>query len=101
MLLLHTLPQKTCKQSIYYLAEGAVQWFVLSHELIQEHFKRVDPHFDRRLPPVPLLLTHGLLQDVLKQSVQVFVADTLPIIHLRRKTAGSQEESTWQDSDLD
>lgn len=69
-----------------YPAERAVQGFVLSHELIQEDFKGVDPHCDGRLPPVPLLLSHGLLQDVLKQSVEVFVADTLTIIHLRRGT---------------
>lgn len=75
-----------------YLAECAVQRFVLSHELIQENFKGVDPHCDRRLSPVPLLLPHGLLQDVLKQSVEVFVADTLTVVHLGRKTAGSQEE---------
>lgn len=68
-----------------YLAECAVQRFVLSHELIQENFKGVDPHLDRRLTPVPLLLSHGLLQDVLKQSVEVFVADTLTVIHLGRK----------------
>ncbi len=75
-----------------YPGQCAVQRFVLRHELIQENFKGVDPHCDRRLSPVPLLLPHGLLQDVFKQGVQVFVADTFPIIHLGRKTAVSQEE---------
>lgn len=76
----------------FYLAECAVQRFVLSHELIEENLKGVDPHCDRRLSPVPLLLSHGLLQDVLKQSVEVFVADTLTVVHLGRKTMGSQGE---------
>lgn len=64
--------------------------FVLSHELIQENFKGVDPNFDRRLIPVPLLMFHRLLQDVLKQSVEVFVADALPIIHLGSAMIESQ-----------
>lgn len=59
-----------------------VQRFVFSHELIEENLEGVDPNFHWRLPPVPLLLPHGLFQDVLKQSIQVFVADTFPIIHL-------------------
>ena len=72
-----------CKYKIKkYLAEDGVQGLVLCHELIQEDFEGVDPHLNGRLPPVSLLLAHGLLQDVLKQSVQVLVADTLPIIHL-------------------
>lgn len=58
--------------------------FVLNHELVQENLKGVPPHFDRRLPPVPLLLSHYLLQDLLKQCMKVFVADTLAIIHLGR-----------------
>lgn len=66
----------------FHLAERAVQRFVLDHELIQEHFKGVDPHSDGGFPPIPLLLSHGLLQNMLKQGVQVFVADTLTIVHL-------------------
>lgn len=81
-----------------YLAQRAVQRFVLSHELIQENFEGVDPHSDWRLSPVPLLLPHGLLQDVLKQSIEVFVADTLSVVHLGRKkpevTEGMQRLSS-------
>lgn len=55
---------------------------MLDHELIQEHFKGVDPHSDGGFPPIPLLLSHGLLQNMLKQGVQVFVADALTIVHL-------------------
>lgn len=71
---------------MHYLGECAIHRFVLSHELIQEDFKGVDPNFDRRLTPVPLLLSHGLLQDVLKQSIEVFVADAFTIIHLGKET---------------
>lgn len=63
----------------------AVQRFILSHELIQEDFKGVHPNFDRGLSPVPLLLPHGLFQDLLKQSVEIFVADALTIVHLMSK----------------
>lgn len=77
-----------------YLAGCAVQRFVLGHELVQENLEGVDPHGDRRLPPVPLLLSHGLLQDVLKQSVEVFVADALPIIHLGRKMTITTSNNT-------
>lgn len=73
-----------------YSTEGAaVQRLVLRHKLIQEDFKGVDPNGNGRLPPASLLLPHGLLQDVLEQSVQVFVADALPVVHLR----GSRQES--------
>lgn len=66
-----------------YPAEGAaVQWFVFCHELIQEDLEGIDPNGDGRLPPASLLLPHGLLQDVLEQSVQVFVADALTVVHL-------------------
>ena len=65
-----------------YLALHAVQGLVLCHKLIQEDLEGVHPHRDRGLPPVPLLLPHSLLQDLLKQCVQVLVADALPIIHL-------------------
>lgn len=71
-----------------HLAEHAVQRFVLNHELIQENFKGVDPHGDGGLPPIPLLLSHGLLQNMLKQGVQVFVADALAIVHLWGSTSG-------------
>lgn len=63
---------------------------MLSHELIQEHFEGVHPHFNRRLAPVSLLLTHGLLQNLLEQRVQILVADTLPVIHLRTNEAQSK-----------
>lgn len=70
-------------KQILYLVESAVEEFVLRHELIQENFKCVDPNFDRRLPPVSLLLPHCLFEDLLKQSMKVFVADALTVIHLR------------------
>lgn len=76
-----------------YPAQCAVQRFVLSHELIQENFKGVNPHSDRRLAPVPLFLSHGLLQDVLKQSIEIFIADTFTIIHLGRKTQSPRKNT--------
>lgn len=84
-----------------YLVECAVQRLVLGHELIQENLEGVHPHCDRRLSPVPLLLPHGLLQDVLKQSVEVFVAGALTVVHLGRKTTGSQEGGSICRSTLD
>lgn len=79
-----------------YLAECAVQRFVLSHELIQEDFEGVDPHGDGRLSPVPLLLPHGLLQDVLKESIQVFVADTLTVVHLKRRQKDQRRDTNFK-----
>lgn len=79
----------------YYLADCTVQSFVLSHELIQENFKGVAPHFDRRLPPISLLLSHDLLQDLLKQRIKVFVADTLSIIHLQKSHRKSADVSFY------
>ena len=65
-----------------YLALHAVQGLVLGHKLIQEDLEGVHPHRDGGLPPVPLLLPHRLLQDLLEQRVQVLVAGALPVIHL-------------------
>lgn len=73
-----------------YLVEAAVQRLVLRHELVQKNFKGVDPNFDRRLSPVPLLLSHSFLQDVFKESVQIFVADTFTVVHLRGRQRGQR-----------
>ena len=85
------------RQLWHYLGECAIHRFVLSHELIQEDLKSVDPNFDRRLAPVPLLLSHGLLQDVLKQSIEGFVADALTIVHLGKETLDhrKRKEFIW------
>lgn len=91
----NTLPyaeNMSCHVTEIYLAEHAVQRFVLGHELIQENFKGVDPHSDGGFPPVPLLLSHGLLQNVLKQGVQVFVADALTVVHLWGNITGVSPE---------
>ncbi len=78
-----------------YLADCAVLRFVLRHKLVQENFEGVDPHSDRRLSPVPLLLPHGLLQDVFEQSVEVFVADALTVVHLGKRQQGHRRSKVF------
>lgn len=76
----HLMNSSRCYWS--YPADGSLHGLILRHEFIQEHLERVDPHLHGWLAPVSLLHTHRLLQDVLKQCVQILITDAFTIIHL-------------------
>lgn len=85
-------PTRGFKKSAEYLPCGVIQGFVLYHIFIQEDFEGIDPDFNWRLTPVPLLKPHGLLQNLLEQGIEVLVADAFPIVHLLRK---QKQKGKW------